>query len=313
MERRIYTHRSPSVSSCLAIIVAIKYILRESLDNFFKQKNWRDRIQFKDANWSGKEMTKRDIAINIFAGGKGIQGSYEEGSKVTSALLNIFEQYAPYRDQMIMGDVIWYVNEEDITSDAIGSLLLSTYEHVIAKDVKKILWAGSICPIYRALQWANNYDDKKVIKIFAGVYEGMLAEGIKNLKLPDLYEKRAVVHRVHGSEKCIVVLDMNGAPLSLCRYALEKEKVEIIIFKNGKDIGLIRANNSKFPVDHQLIRDVINKAGEKVGKKQGEWAISPSKHQICRGSHSAPVETASKVSAGQLVVAVYRVLNFMKK
>jgi len=295
---KIYTHKSIDPDACFSVLGIIKYKFGQSFSEFFKNPKWKSLIIFKDANWNGDGMGENDIAVDLFAGGKGIKGVVDEGNRIDSATLEILEKFAPHYDQRALENLVCYLNEKDATGDAIESLLPDSDKS--RDDFKRIFKMASLDGIFRAVQLAFQYDDYKVIQHFSWVFDGMLIQGKKQLKSAEEYSKRA---KVHGKKNNIVFLNMNEAPLSLCDLAFEKG-AEIVIYQNGNDIGIKRRNFSKFPVDHPLILKVIERAGE-----TGQWFIHPAKFLICRGSNKARAKSKSTVRPDQLIYAVTKVLG----
>jgi hypothetical protein len=295
----IFTHDNLDLDACFAVLASIRYFFKESFTTFFKDPKWRDRIELVSADWDGKEFQDGDIAVDIEAGEKGKKGDIEEGERVDSATVQIVEEYAPIEDRQALQNIVYYINEHDATGSAAGSILGK--EVLDRKSTIKILKCGSVDGMFRAAQAAIGYQDKKkIIEHFSLVFEGYLINGRKDMKAVELYPQRV---KLHGRNKNIAFLDMKDAPFALCEVAFEKG-AEIVIYKNGKDIGVKRRNFSKFPVNHPLILKLIKDAGE-----EGKWFIHPAGFLICTGSNKKHANFQTKVRIDQLIYTVLKALE----
>ncbi len=294
----IFTHDNLDLDACFAVLASIRYFFKESFTTFFKDPKWRERIKLVSADWDGKELQDGDIAVDIEAGGKGKKGNIEEGERVDSATVQIVEEYAPIEDRQALQNIVYYINEHDATGSAAGSIIGK--EVLDRKSTIKILKCGSVDGLFRAAQAAIGYQDKKkIIEHFALVFEGYLINGRKEVKAVELYPQRV---KLHGRNNKIAFLDMKDAPFALCEVAFEKG-AEIIIYKNGNDIGIKRRNFSKFPVNHSLILKLIKDADE-----EDKWFIHPAGFLICTGSNKKHATFETKVRIDQLIYTVSKAL-----
>lgn len=304
-KRRIFSHYSLDLDAVFGILAVIKYCFKESFIEFFKDPNWRKRIILVPADWDGSGMKEGDVAVDLPAGGKGKKGQIEEGERVDSATLQVLEEYAPIEDQIALQELVLYLNEHDATGSAVGSIL--GQEIAMRKDYMKIFRAGSIDGMFRAAQANFGYSDsKKVIQFFSFTFDGYLINGKRYLKALEIYPQRVQWHG-NGKKKSIAFLDMKDAPLGLCDIAFEKG-AEIVIYKNGKDIGIKRRNFSKFPVNHPLILKLIKNAGE-----EGKWFIHPALFLICTGSNKKHASFQTVIRIDQLIYVVSKAFEAYEK
>ncbi len=56
-------------------------------------------VEFRPANWDGKEMAEGDLALDIDAGGRGMKGEKGENGIVHSCVALIVAEYASPADQ----------------------------------------------------------------------------------------------------------------------------------------------------------------------------------------------------------------------
>lgn len=302
---RIFTHRSLDLDACLAVLAVILYCFKEDFISFFRDPMWRKRIILVPANWDGSDMEDGDIAVDIEAGGKGKKGEIEnseEGKRVNSAFLKILTEHAPAEDREALADIAYYINENDATGSVVGSVLGP--ELIYRKEFILLMKIGSIESVFRAAQLHFGYkDEKKVIQHFVAEFDGYLKMGIKNIKAKNLYSERVIRH---GKKDKIAFINTQNAPLELCNLAFSKG-VEIIVYKNGDDLGIKRRHGCELPVNHPLVMKYIEDNGERVTKGKGEegaWFLHDTFHLLCTGTYKNRATFKTKVRPDQLIYAL---------
>jgi len=304
---RIFTHKHIDLDALFAVLVAIKYILKENFIDFFKDVDWRTRICFVPANWNGEEMEKGDIAVDLKVNGKGMKGEVDPGERVGSATHQIVETYAPSEDKKALQYLIAFIDGEDASGNAIDEFFneeRNTNQKEIIAEFKRIFRVGSLSGVFRAVQTDKKISntseeaDRDVIEFFATIFNGMLLNGLIYLNLCKAYKSTVTFHGLNKN----IALVKNGCD-TLCMMAFENG-AEVVVYVSGKDLGIKRKNGSKIPMDHENILAVIESFGE-----LNKWFIHESKFLVCHGSRKNPAKTWSKISPYNLIPAIDKTLS----
>lgn len=281
---RIYTH----------VYVDLDAAFTTALYRDFVAPGQVDEIVFVPANWSGP-VPPDAVALDLNVGIKGRQG---EDGRVYSAFATVLEMCRPEIRQLF-ADVAVYVDAQDSGGQPLGALLRNAGVYLPAATASALFSVHSVSlqGVLVALRAAGKTDLDLVE--FASTYlRGLHA--ILSARLT-AREEAARCATLHDGGRVAVV--RNSANRTLNSHLFESG-VEVIVYVDGHNMGLIRKDGCPVRMDHPLIAAVVETAGE-----LDEWYAHPAGFLFCRGSRKAPAETPSRVSPDDLAGAVAQALR----
>ncbi len=279
----IFTHVNVDLDA-----VASVWAVREFVPG---QKN--SAVEHKPANWDGSGMTENDIAVDIGAGGKGIKGEKTGSGIVHSSFVSIVKQYASTDDQMVLENLVKFVDAQDAYGNAIKFLAPE-----IADDCsQKVFSATSINAVLRAFQAFYKNNDAMVVERMSEIFSGLLIAGRARQRARKDAEKAEIIDNM-------VAIVKNSKEFATNGILFEEKNIRVIVFVDGNNLGVTRNSDENLRMDHPDIQAVVKNAGE-----ESEWFAHSAGFLYCRGSRKAPATTESKVSPRDLANAVVNILK----
>ncbi len=278
--KRIFTHFNVDLDA-VASVWAVKTFIGMS----------EAEIQFKSANWDGSELEEGDMAVDISAGGKGIKGETGDNGIVHSCFAYLIKNYANNDDQKALANLVDFVDAQDAHGLAVNYLIPE-----VADKEKFILASTGINAVLRALQAVHPNNDLKVIERMSEIFTGILYSGRARQKAEIEADNAEILD---GGKVAIV----NNAKQFATNGILYDRGIQVIVYVDGNNLGVIRSNKVKLSMSHYDIKAVVEEASE-----LNEWFAHPAGFLFCRGSRKAPAETKSKVDPKKLADKVNSLL-----
>lgn len=283
--KTIFTHILGDLDSLSSLWAGLRFV--PGMENA--------EICFKPVNWDGTGMEDGDMAVDIYAGGKGIKGEKEESGVVHSCFATIMERYAPQEDGKILDGLITFIDVEDAHGSAVECL--ANCDPARQKSELSALSATSLCAVLRAFQAIFPNDDKMIFERMSEIFDGMLEVGRAYRRAEKEADKAEILP---GGKVAIVTNAKERGTTS----ALYRRGVRFIIFVKGNDLGITRERTETLRTDHPELRAVVEKAGE-----ISEWYPHPAGFLFCRGSDRCRAETPSKVNPRELAKIAAQLLG----
>lgn len=279
---KIFTHLNPDLDAICSLWAARRFIPGAE----------HAEVAFRPANWDGAELGPEDLALDLEAGGKGVKGQKGEDGIVHSCFATIVAKYASDEDQAALAPLVRFVDAQDAHGSAVKHLVPEA-----EPEVQETLAFTGLNAVFRALQ-AVNRNDYIVLEKMAEILDGMLQAGRARQRAKAEAETKAEV--------------LTGGKVAILRNAKEyatsgvlfESGVQVIVYVDGNNLGLIRHSDQSLRMDHPDLKAVVEEAGE-----ADEWFAHPAGFLYCRGSRKAPAETESKVSPKALAEAAARLLG----
>ena len=198
----------------------------------------------------------------------------------------VMTRHAPAAELRAMESLSSYIKLFEADND-ITSLIPKNYW-----DLARNLEAVSLGNIINALSVL--YDrESDVFNVVCDVLDGMLKMGLQRIKAEDEAKEKA---EWFGNGKVALIRDPKFRATSGILFL---QGAEIVIFVEGKNIGLIRHSNSTLRMDHPDIVAVVHAAGEEVvepgNPSSGMWFAHESGFLFCWGTRKASAKTRSRV------------------
>lgn len=276
---KIYTHVSVDLDAAGSVWAAKKFI----------PGAYKAEVIFVPANWDGAGMKDSDIAVDIYAGGRGIKGTEESGGRTHSCFQLVLERFALREDKLALRNLAAFIDAGDATGNAIKVLAPNT-----TAAEQKLLNSVSLGAVFDAVKNIHSGDDAAVVEWLSKILDSFLQTGLQ--QPASLEEAR----RISVQDGVAITYNKWGA----VRNALFEEcGARAIVFVDGHNLGVIRHNDESVRMDHPAIRKVAEMAGEAA-----EWFAHPAGFLFCRGTRKAPAKTPSKVKPEDLAEAVRKAL-----
>lgn len=280
---RIFTHINVDLDAVFSVCAARQFLSGAR----------QAEVIFVPADWNGDGLQTCDLALDVQAGGKGIKGSNNGDGLVHSCFAEVVRRYAPQTDQKALCFLVAFVDAQDTHGSALRFLVPQ-----ISAEAEAILAVTGINAVLRAMQSYYHNDDERVCQEMGKIFLGMLRSGRARARAAEEADSNKV-DILPGGRVAVV----NNAREFGTNSKVFARGVEVIVYSEGNNIGIVRDSNSTFHVDHPTVQAVVNEVGELA-----EWFAHPSGFFFCRGSRKAPAPTPSKVDPWDLADAVAREL-----
>lgn len=287
----IFTHTNVDLDAAASVWAAKKYVPGMN----------KASVVFVPANWDGADMLPGDIAVDIYAGGKGVKGEVWSDGKTHCAFMSIVKQYAPSENKLALRNLMEFIDAGDTASNPIRALAPEANS-----AAQRILFATSLGAVLVAIKTAANGLDSFVLERMAEIFDGFLKTGQVAARA---YDQAAKIPVVDG----VAIVRNKGTAV---RVALMDEfGARLIVFVDDQNnaTGVFRKDGETMRADHPLIRKVAEAAGEEIsgasGGEEGKWFAHHDGLLFCWGSKKAPAKTKSRVRAEDLAEAVRQALR----
>ncbi|GIU69144.1 MAG: hypothetical protein KatS3mg002_0380 [Candidatus Woesearchaeota archaeon] len=266
MERKIYTHVNVDLDAACSV-----WAVRNFVPGFSSAE-----VEFVHANWDGKELNDKDIAVDLEAGIKG-----RKDGTTRSAFATIVARYADEEDQKALENLVQYVDAQDSYGSAVEYFIPNVDERT-----KEVFSSNGINTVLRALQ--AQYRDDKVVLMFGEILDGLYKMGLSKIRAIKEAEWVGPVALIYGAKE----FGTNGE--------LFKRGAKAIVYIDGYNIGVIKASTVEARMDHPYIRNVIGSEG---------WFFHPAGFMAAWGSRKSPATTPSRVDPKRLAEVVAQVVG----
>ena len=259
-------------------------------------QNKRPVFKFCSAAWDGEGMGEHDVALDVYAGGRGIKGEHSIDGHVHSCFKTIVELYAQEQDRLAIMPIITMID----TQDTFGSV----YQHLLARRVdletRKVFDRTGLNAVLSALRSQYRGDDLELVNQMRTILSGMLSNGRSYLEAK---KEASNVEILPGGRVAI----LNNASRGVYRVLFEDYNIDAVVYVDGFNMGVIRSNRiAHIRMDDEVIRDVVRKAGEYTRSEGGSnfWYPHPSGFLFAHGTYKAPSSEPSKVDPKELAMVV---------
>lgn len=249
-------------------------------------------IEFRPANWDGKEMAEGDLALDLEAGGRGLKGEKGEGGIVHSCFAFIVAKYASPADQAALAPLVRFVDAQDAHGSAV-----KFFAPEASREAQEALAMTGVNAVLRALQATHPRNDALVCERMSEILSGMLQAGRARQRAMVEADKAEILP---GGKVAIVT---NSREFATNGILFEERGVRVIVYVDGHNLGVIRHGDESLRMDHAELRAVVDAAGE-----TSEWFAHPAGFLFCRGSRKAPAVNPSKVNPRTLAEVAARLL-----
>ena len=268
----IYTHYNVDLDAVCSVWAAIR-----------ANKGAMTWVEFIGAN-EGPELASKlashDIVVDVM-GPMGhrqfIKGVCDPDGLQHSAFAECVRRWFSNENQIAMAELIEYVDQLDAGTLPTEKRGVYTLNAVLV-----------------ALKTFHRNDDDKVIQDFSSILDGMLENARSR--------QRAKVEAESASIKDGVAIARNTRELATNSFIFERGAA-IIVYDDGNNLGVIRAQSCNVRTDHPKIRAVV------PPEELKEWFAHSAGFLFCRGSKKAPAKTKSRITAEQLAEAAREVLR----
>lgn len=255
-----------------------------------------DNITFVSAVWDGSEMTDSDVSIGLNApeskSGLSIRYGTDQARKFKSCFSTLLEEVM---FRQARGDV-------DLKDKNLDVLLnLSYYINKVSSSSRSI-WPKRIPGInfspstvdmnflYSALRMDSKNDEQEMANLQSWFSTmDIYYEKLSTNALSDKFVESAHVMECNGI-RIGKASDENGDTQSISRSLFHKKKVDVVIYRDGNHVGLIRSKKSTEP-DLNILSGRIEEDG---------WYFYPQGTMASRGTKSRPIDTKSRYTIQEI-------------
>lgn len=276
--KRIFTHERVDLDAVCSLWAALRFIPEAR----------NAAIHFRPANWDGAEMNEDDIAVDMYACGRGMKGRKEEGGTVHSCFASLISRFASLEDRVALASLVAYVDADDVSGYPIKHL--APY---LGRSARHVIEAIDLKAVLRAVNRSTHpRSDMAVVQSMFPILNGLFQDGHSKRRA---IEEAKNVKRFAGG---LVALKENCNEPGVDQLLFE-EGVWAIVFIEKMNIGILRGPDRSVRMDASEVRKVVEAAGE-----TDEWFAHPAGFLYCRGSRTAKATTPSKVNPLELVNAL---------
>lgn len=269
---KVFTHRNIDLDAVASLWAVLRFICKEAY------------ILFVDANWDGSEMQPGDMAVDIFADGKGIKGDQDEDGTVHSCFQTLVRRFCSESQQKALRELVIYIDAADRGNAP---------KNLGAQGEMAKIWSFTgLNAVLRALQSGYKGEYRKqdlcVARQMFSIFDGLLKNGITRQQCElDADEAEWVSPDV--------VINRNTQHMGTNGVLFERG-AKAIIFVDRYNLGVVREGQETIRMDSEPVRKVIN--GEEG------WFFHPSGFLTARGTRKAPSKSPSTIDPVELAKAV---------
>lgn len=291
---RILTHMNVDIDAALSVI-ALQILSEEQQGH---------NITFVRADWNGR-MGPGDIALDIRAGGRGLKGEEGEDGTIQSCFDLVVRTYGDIHDYRALLPLIEAVNKHDAHGDPFHGELEGT-----APERRSQMIETSIIGTFRAIRAylrgePKHQRDQRTIELLTPIVYGYLHNGHLLADAWNQIENEDGV--VVFGDKVALITKGKNPRLS---EALQIMGVRIKVIVDDKNVVVFCKNPTQdIRADHQLFRDIVGNADEKIGDGNGHWFAHPSGFLFAWGTRKAPASHLSRVNPDHLRIAACQLLD----
>jgi hypothetical protein len=281
--RRIFTRTRPGLDPFASLWAVRKFVSGAA----------QAAVVFRDPTWNGSGMEPDELAIDLRAGGRGMQVTVDREGIVHSCFATIVERYAPPEDRAALADIAAYIDAQRVRGSAVNSLA----PHA-SREARAALGATGLQAIVRGLRMLSPDSDLEVLARLSQILDGLLEFGRARQRALEEADRAEMI----GDGSVAIVTD---ALEPTTNAVLMKERgVRVIVYVNGPNMGLLRAEKESLRMDHRSIRAVVREAGE-----EAQWFSHPMGFLYARGTRKQPVDTPSRVDPRELAEVIAALLG----
>lgn len=258
------------------------------------------RIVRVGADWDGSGMKPGDMAVDIYAGGKGIKGIQDPDGTVHSSFSYIVSRYARPEDAEAIKDLVRFIDIQDAHGSVVNYMVKNSMVSNSDHDTRRLISLTNIGATFRALEARFPNDPDTVFSRMCEIFDGYLEMG-------GAAERRAKVEagRAEFFANGRIALVKNKKE-KRTDHILWERGVQVIVYVDGHNLGVIRRgegthlkDGTRFRADHPEIRNFVSRA-----ERNPRWFAHPKGFLYCHGSRKAPARARSNVNPYELVKVV---------
>jgi len=285
MSPRIITHSHVDADAA-ASVWAVKKFVPDCEDS---------SVIFERADWNWCEVGKKDMIVDIRAGGRWIKGVCDASGKVHSAFASILTQFASEKERKALKDITEAIYLEDSTG-----WIMKTLCPEESKETVEIIESFGLRNIIMALRARHGNNDALICDRIGEILDGKLILGLEKIEVMAIAaEDPDIVTILEGGNVAVI----NGNKFwHLHDYMFSEKWVCVVVIKDGNNLLVLRKRWEKFNLDAMRLLHIIEDAGETISEEQ--WFSHSAGFMISWWSKAAPAKTSSKVDPMELAKAV---------
>ncbi len=242
-----------------------------------------------------------DLALAIRAGGRGLVRRPGPDGTEESCFAQIVEQYAPRVDQRALRSLVELVNASSPGGSAVRRIApaIDRHQEQVLTDTGLIGVFGALDRSRAGVNQAQA--NARVVHYLSLLFDGMLEVGRDRL-LAEVEADRAEL------SACRRVAILRASKAQATTRILAGRGVQVIVYQDGRDLGVMRQPGVALRLDHPVLLRIIADAGERVGRRDGQWFLHPDGGLLAHGTRDHPAARPSRVTPEALAGTVARLL-----
>jgi hypothetical protein len=297
--RDLYTHVNMDIDSMSSCWAVRKFVPGMS----------NARIIRVGADWDGSGMKQGDMAVDLYAGGKGIKGTQDPDGTVHSSFAYIISKYASNDDAEAIKDLVRFVDIQDAYGSFVNYMVKNRMVYNTDHETRRLIAVNNIGSILLALDCVHPNDPDTVFSRMCEIFDGLFEKGGAAERRARIEAERAELFG-GGENKKIIAL-VKDKKEKRTDHILWERGVEVIVYVDGKNLGVLRRgegvllrDGTRFRADHPEIRKVVNQA-----ERNPRWFAHPKGFLYCHGSRKAPAVSPSNVNPYELIKVIGNLLE----
>jgi hypothetical protein len=265
---KIFTHVNVDLDAVASVWFAKRFIYQ----------NFKTKVFFVPAGWGGEELGENDLALDIWAGGKGIKGEEDKDGRVHSCFKSLVKNYGDQKISKSLKGLIKYIDQKDF-SGTIKAL------NRFGNDRDNFIVLYNSLKLFRVVHGDDGIVCSRMLELFDGIFKINQSKKsfLKNIKQSVIpVGKTAIVTTRDSTISARGYLFNNG--------------YEAVIYTDQNGIGLLVKSGHR--ADCKEVLEVVERAGE-----SNEWFAHPAGYLFCRGSRKSPAKNPSKVDPYDIAIA----------
>ncbi len=289
----IYTHKAVDLDA----VASVWFVYKHLSERVFGVKKEEICFEFVPANWNGVGFKDGDLALDIYAGGKGMKGRADGNNKIHSCFMLLLNKYGNNQEKVILKDLAEAIDQHD----AFG---YRESKDFIKKNIKNFHSFLSINECLHFLK-AVYKDEKDVCQRAFDLFDGLYTT-----KRDEIFNKDYVLKKIETIGPTALLVESDGKTHCASKIVFNSGIYDAYVYINKKNKGIIVKHTNLVKANHPYILDVIKKANEKIG--DGGWFVHKSGFLCCWGSNKSPATKESNVNPYDLVKAYNKALAELK-
>ncbi len=202
-EPSIWTHENPDLDAHLSCCAVRRFV--PGMENA--------KIFYISGKWNGAGLRSKDIAVDLYAGGKGIKGHIDEDGTVHSSFDIIMRRYANHDEFRSLDGLRKFADCQDAHGSVLYYMKMNGMIDGTTHECRRMIAVTTITSVMHALILTHNGNHHRVFERLMEIFDGMLLKnrsainGIRLQKISSylnawMYHRSGSAVRLSDEDEC---------------------------------------------------------------------------------------------------------------